>query len=115
MVLHQKFFQAAEIDLKAAKILTKENLFPPALYHLQQAYEKCIKGVTEKTAYKKCKDLGYDTEEITIKLLAVLMQMDIDAMQKARRQQPNPDESRIIDEGVLRRDLNKIPYFPDEG
>ncbi|MGH9978865.1 MAG: HEPN domain-containing protein [Nitrososphaeraceae archaeon] len=44
MVLHQKYFQAAEIDLKAAKILAKENLFPPTLYHLQQAYEKCIKS-----------------------------------------------------------------------
>jgi HEPN domain-containing protein len=65
MVLHQKYFQAADIDLKAAKILAKENLFPPTLYHLQQAYEKCIKayyifrlsskGVTEKTADKKCK------------------------------------------------------------
>ena len=110
MVLHLKYFQAAEIDLKAAKILAKENLLPPTLYHLQQAYEKCIKsyyifrlgskGVTEKTADKKCKDLGHDTEEITIKLLAVLTQMDIDAMQKARRQQPNPDVLRIIDEGL---------------
>jgi len=96
--------------LKAAKILAQENLSPPTLYHLQQAYEKCIKsyyifrvsskGVTEKTADKKCKDLGHDTEEITIKLLAVLMQMDIDAMQKARRQQPDPDELRIINEGL---------------
>jgi len=33
MVLHQKYFQAAEIDLKAAKILAIENLFSPTLYH----------------------------------------------------------------------------------
>ena len=32
--------------------------------------------------------------------MAVLTQMDIDAMQKARRQQPNPDVLRIIDEGL---------------
>ena len=95
--------------MRAAKILAKENLFPPTLYHLRQDYEKCIKsyyifrsstGVTEKTTYKKCKDLGHNTEEITIKLLAVLTQMNIDAMQKARRRQPNPDELRIIDEGL---------------
>ena len=35
MVLHLKYFQAAEIDLKGAKILAKENLLPPTLYHLQ--------------------------------------------------------------------------------
>ena len=44
MVFHLKYFQAAEMDLKAAKILVKENLFPPTLYYLQQAYEKCIKS-----------------------------------------------------------------------
>jgi hypothetical protein len=37
----------------------------------------------KKTADNKCKDLGHDTEEITIKLLAVLTQMDIDVMQKS--------------------------------
>ena len=44
MVLHQKYFRATEIDLKAAKILAKENFFPPTLYHLQQAYEKGIES-----------------------------------------------------------------------
>ena len=110
MVLHQKYFQAAEIDLEAAKILAKQNFFLPVLYHLQQAYEKCIKsyyifrltskGVTEKRADKKCKDLGHDTEEITIKLLAVVTQMDIDDMQKARRKLTDPDDLRIIDNGL---------------
>lgn len=76
MVLHQKYFQAAEIDLQAAKILSESNCFQPALYHLQQAYEKCIKsyyvflltfdGVPEKKAYKKCKEkLAHDTQEST--------------------------------------------------
>lgn len=110
MTLHKKYFHAAEIDLEAAKILSKKNFFPPALYHLQQAYEKCIKsyyifrltsrGITEKRVNKKCKELGHDTEELTIKLLAVVMQMDIDDMQKARRKLTDPDDLRIMDNGL---------------
>jgi hypothetical protein len=118
MILYHKYFQAAEIDLKAAKLLVKEKLFPSTLYHLQQAYEKSIKsyyifrltsdGVSDERASKKCKELGHDTEKVTIKLLAVLTQMDIDAMQKARKeltdparkQQPDPNILKIVDDGL---------------
>jgi HEPN domain-containing protein len=80
MSLHQKFFQAAEIDMNAARILAKANCSQPAIYHLQQAYEKCIKSYyifkettvnksSDSEAYKKLKGLGHDTEESTRKLL----------------------------------------------
>jgi HEPN domain-containing protein len=44
MALHQRFFEAAKIDLAAAKILTEKDFCQPAIYHLQQAYEKCVKA-----------------------------------------------------------------------
>lgn len=91
--MYKKFFQAAQIDLDAAKILTKESNFPPALYHLQQAYEKCIKSyyifleitinntsadeAYEKSTYR----LGHDTEESTIDLLQDLAQLEINSLQ----------------------------------
>jgi HEPN domain-containing protein len=44
MALYQRFFDAARLDLEAAKVLTGRELYQLALYHLQQAYEKCIKS-----------------------------------------------------------------------
>jgi hypothetical protein len=41
MILHQRFFEAAKLDLEATKVLTEKNLCQPAIYHLQQAFEKC--------------------------------------------------------------------------
>jgi hypothetical protein len=78
--LHKRFFQAAEIDLQAARILTKTDLSQPALYHFQQAFEKCIKSyyslkesvdnnTSESIIYKKLIKLGHDTQKSTIKLL----------------------------------------------
>lgn len=107
MILHQKYFQAAEIDLQAAKILSESNCFQPALYHLQQAYEKCVKsyyvflltsdGVPEKKAYKKCKEkLGHDTQESTIKLLIQLTQKEINKLQKELKKQTDPDVKKAI-------------------
>jgi HEPN domain-containing protein len=42
--LYQRFFDAAKLDLEAAKVLKDKQLYQPSLYHLQQAYEKCIKS-----------------------------------------------------------------------
>jgi HEPN domain-containing protein len=42
MALHQRFFEAAQIDLDAVKVMTDRGLYQPAIYHLQQASEKCI-------------------------------------------------------------------------
>lgn len=80
MALHQRFFQAAQIDFDSARILAEKNRFQPALYHMQQAFEKCIKSqyiskettinkTAEDKAYKKIKTLGHDIEESTIVLL----------------------------------------------
>ena len=42
--IYQRFFDAAKLDLEAAKALKDKRLYQPAIYHLQQAYEKCIKS-----------------------------------------------------------------------
>jgi HEPN domain-containing protein len=67
--------------MASAKILTEKDLYQPAIYHLQQAYEKCIKSyyifkeirikkTPEDTVYNTLRNgLGHDTEESTIKLL----------------------------------------------
>lgn len=38
------WIKAAEIDLKAAKAMVKENLAAPAAFHAQQAAEKVVKA-----------------------------------------------------------------------
>ena len=43
MALHQRFLEAAQIDLDASKVLIDSGLFQP-IYDLQQAYEKSIKA-----------------------------------------------------------------------
>jgi HEPN domain-containing protein len=75
MALHQKFFETAQLDRDAAKVLIDRGLFQPAIYHLQQAYEKSIKAyfvfkqmkfnnTSEGTVYDNIlKKLGHDTEE----------------------------------------------------
>lgn len=42
--LYQRFFEAAKLDLEAAKALKDKQLYQPAIYHLQQAYEKSVKS-----------------------------------------------------------------------
>jgi HEPN domain-containing protein len=81
MALHQRFFEAAQIDLDAARVMTDRGLYQPAIYHSQQAYEKCIKSyfifkevninnTPEATVYQDIwHRLGHDTEESSITLL----------------------------------------------
>jgi HEPN domain-containing protein len=81
LTLHQRFFEAALLDLDGAKALIDRGLYPPSLYHLQQTYEKCIKSyfifkevnfnkTPETTVYNNIqRRLGHDTEESTIILL----------------------------------------------
>jgi hypothetical protein len=62
MTLYERFIEAAQLDLEAAKVLTERGLYPPAIYHLQQAYEnvsnrtlslrKCINNTPEAYVYK---------------------------------------------------------------
>ena len=91
MDLHQRFFEAAQIDLDASKILIDRGLVQPAIYHLQQAYEKSIKSYfifkevsinnnPEATVYDNIrKRLGHDTEESTITLLKDFANLEIRA------------------------------------
>jgi HEPN domain-containing protein len=81
MTLYQRFFEAAKLDMASAKVLTEKDLFQPAIYHLQQTYEKCIKSyfifkemsikhTPEATVYENLRNsLGHDTEGSTIALL----------------------------------------------
>lgn len=80
MVLYQRFFEAAQLDFMAARALTERAHYPPAIYHLQQAYEKYIKSyfifkemninkTSEAVAYQCIRKLGHDTQESTIALL----------------------------------------------
>ena len=78
--LYQRFFDAAKLDLEAAKTLKDKHLYQPAIYHLQQAYEKCVKSyfilkeiklknTPEVTAYDDAVGFVHDTEESTMLLL----------------------------------------------
>jgi len=80
IALNVRLFQAAEIDLEAGKILTQQNRCQPAIYHFQQAYEKCIKAyyslkeiidnhTPETEIYRKLINLRHDTQRSTIQLL----------------------------------------------
>lgn len=88
--LYQRFFDAARLDLEAAKVLKDKQLYQPSLYHLQQAYEKCIKSyyilkevklknTPETTAYKKAVDFLHKTEESSITLLKDVATLEQDA------------------------------------
>jgi hypothetical protein len=63
-------------------------LYRPAIYHLQQAYEKCItaylkevkfNNTSEATVYDNIRKLGHDTEESTITLLKDFADLQIRA------------------------------------
>lgn len=79
-IIYQRFFDASKLDLEAAKTLKDKQLYQPAIYHLQQAYEKCVKAyfilnevklknTPETTAYDKAVVFGHKTEDSTIELL----------------------------------------------
>jgi hypothetical protein len=87
--LYQRFFDAAKLDLEAAKVLKDKQLYQPSLYHLQQAYEKCIKSyyilkevklknTPESTAYDHVIKLGHHTEESTMALLKDIVTIEED-------------------------------------
>jgi HEPN domain-containing protein len=88
MTLHQRFFEAARLDLAASRVLTEIGLYQPAIYHLQQGYEKCIKSyyifkevtinnTLETTVYRNLRNqLGHDIDESTINLLKDLADIE---------------------------------------
>ena len=42
---HEKLYQFAEYDLKAANVLRDNNMFAHAIYHYVQCFEKCTKSI----------------------------------------------------------------------
>ncbi len=69
-----QFLQEAARDIKSCKVLYSKKLFPHAIYHLQQAVEKAIKGYVLLEGYYKATELReiktHDT--LLIMLKAVL-------------------------------------------
>jgi len=89
VMLYQRFFNAAKLDLEAAKVLKDKQLYQPAIYHLQEAYEKCIKSyyilmevklknTPETTAYNKAVVFLHNTEDSTITLLKDIATLEQD-------------------------------------
>ena len=69
--LYNKFYQAVQGDLNAARTLTEASQFPQALYHLQQAFEKCVKSmyIFQETRHN-------NTPEATIMVLRRMAEID---------------------------------------
>jgi HEPN domain-containing protein len=116
MALHQRFFEAAQIDLDASKVLIDRGLFQPAIYHLQQAYEKSIKAyfvfkevkfnnTPEVTVYDKILKLGHDTDKSTITLLKDFADLEIHACES---QLPNADANLRV---ALQNKINAIKGY----
>jgi HEPN domain-containing protein len=118
MALHQRFFEAAQIDLNAARVMTDRGLYQPAIYHLQQAYEKCIKSyfifkevninkTPEATVYDNIwHRLGHDTEESTVTLLKDIANLGKRAYE---RRLPNITGTHVSQ--VLRRVISAIDNY----
>jgi HEPN domain-containing protein len=132
MALHKRFLEAAQIDLGASKVLIDRGLFQPAIYHLQQAYEKSIKAyfifkevkfnnTPEATVYGNILKLGHDTEESTTTLLKDFADLEIRAsksqLTKANASQRVALQNKInaihgykssLDRLVQHQDLSKM-------
>lgn len=112
MSLYQRFFEAARLDLGAAKVLTDRGLYQPAIYHLQQAYEKCIKSyfifkevninhTPEADVYNTIRiRLGHDTEESTIVLLKDLVDIERGANERKIPTTTNPNKIQALKNSI---------------
>ena len=117
MALHQRFFEAAQIDLYASKVLIDRGLFQPAIYHLQQAYEKSIKAyfvfkevkfnnTPEATVYDNIRNkLGHDTDKSTITLLKDFADLEI---RDSKSQLHNADANQRV---ALQNKINAIDGY----
>jgi len=117
--LYGRFFQAAEIDLESAQILKNANHFQPALYHFQQAYEKCVKSyyslkettennTPESVIYEKLRKLGHDTQKSTIKLLQEIANIQI---LWARKEIVRIQNIQAGNQPLNATDLNALPIL----
>jgi HEPN domain-containing protein len=108
LTLYQRFFEAAKLDMASAKILTEKDLHQPAIYHLQQVYEKCIKSyyifkeiriknTPEDTVYNNLRNgLGNDTEVSTINLLKDMAELEKHAAKDTLIKISDPKKKHIL-------------------
>lgn len=108
MALHQRFLEAAKLDMASAKVLTKKDLYQPAIYHLQQTYEKCIKSyfifketaikhTSEATVYNNLRSgLGHDTEGFTIGLLKDMADLEKRAAECTLPNISDPQQRHVL-------------------
>ena len=108
MSLHRKFFEAAQLDLETAIILTDRDKYPPAVYHLQQAYEKYIKSyfifkeirinkTPESTVYDSVrKRLRHGIEESTIEILKDIGNFQRRECENKLAKTADPNEVQIL-------------------
>ena len=92
--------------------------FESALYHLQQAYEKCVKSyyifketrfnnTSETDAYDSVKQrLGHDTQESTIALLRDIAQIENNQFEAQLRNATDPTLLRYLQ--ALRKGINGL-------
>lgn len=59
-----RFFRLTEMDLEAARMLTNANLYPPVLYHFQQAYDQ--NPISNESVYRFVR--GESSEYVITKL-----------------------------------------------
>jgi HEPN domain-containing protein len=109
MALHQRFFEAAKLDMASAKVLTMKDLYQPAIYHLQQTYEKCIKSyfifkeiaikhTPEATVYNNLRSgLGHDTEGSTIALLKDMADLEKSAAECTLPNVSDPQQRHLLE------------------
>lgn len=45
MALHQRFFEAAKLDMASAKVLTEKDLYQPAIYHLHKHMKNVLNHI----------------------------------------------------------------------
>jgi HEPN domain-containing protein len=112
MSLDQRFFEAAKLDLATAKVLTKSGHYQPALYHMQQTYEKGIKSyfifkevninhTPEADLYSDLgRKLGHETEESTIMLLKDLANIEKQAYLNSLKTVTSPQKKQNLQNAI---------------
>src|SRR6266496_1051852 len=123
MALHQRFFEAAKLDMASAKVLTEKDLYQPAIYHVQQTYEKCIKSyfifkeiaikrTPEATVYNNLRSgLGHDTEGSTIALLKDMADLEKRAAEFTLPNISDPQQRHVLEIFISAIDSYKSSYL----
>ncbi len=102
---YEAFLEAAKIDLEAARILAEKCLCAPAIYHLQQSFEKCLKsfhvfkatiieGTSVSQAHSKATKYSHDIEKSVIELLVDITQWEMQIIRNAESSGPEFERAR---------------------